>query len=226
MTKQDLVEKIIQDEWTMFASVNNVGGKADCQDDKQSFQIMRHAQMTVLPAHVLQSYADDIERAKAQGRNLMTEKYGYMMKYTFPSEFDRIKELLPPVTPEKDLMAVKIAKIFTECTMETYRKYPLLVSQGRPVETKDDMYSIVSSESYFNCELLTLSEDTLSLYLQFAEKERAAGHNIHERILKDTIAAYGFSSLEEAEENLRLAAEKRKAMGLDRIATELCTNCR
>ena len=226
MTREELIGEIFEEEWKMFTSVNNTGGRADCQDDLPVFRIMRHAQMSVLPEEVLLSYAEDISQAKAAGRNMMSEKYGYMMKYTFPGEYEAIKEMLPAVSQEKEAAASRIAAIFTEWTRETAAHYPFLAAQGRPVGTQDDMYSIVSSESYFRCELLTLGEKTLALYLEFAEREKTSGHNIQCRIMEDTMLSYGFSSLDEAENSVRAAREEREKLGLDRIATELCTNCR
>ena len=41
MDKETLVEKIVNLEWEAFDQVDNEGGRADCQDDFQTFSIMR-----------------------------------------------------------------------------------------------------------------------------------------------------------------------------------------
>lgn len=44
MNKDELIDAIVQIEWPMFAGVNNEGGKAACQMDLATFQIMRISQ--------------------------------------------------------------------------------------------------------------------------------------------------------------------------------------
>ena len=38
------IEEIIKIEWQMFQNVDNLGGRADCQDDFETFYIMRRSQ--------------------------------------------------------------------------------------------------------------------------------------------------------------------------------------
>ena len=82
MTKEELVEQIILKEWKMFDAVNNVGGRASCQDDYRTFHIMRGSQFSAWNEKTLQSYHNDLEKAGEDGRNLVSEKYGFMMEYT------------------------------------------------------------------------------------------------------------------------------------------------
>lgn len=38
-----VIEKIIELEWNQFQAVHNEGGRASCQDDRETFDIMRGA---------------------------------------------------------------------------------------------------------------------------------------------------------------------------------------
>ena len=38
--KDELINRIIDAEWAMFDEVDNIGGRAGCQDDGRTFYIM------------------------------------------------------------------------------------------------------------------------------------------------------------------------------------------
>ena len=40
---EELVQKIIEVEWNQFQMVKNEGGRAACQDDWNTFQLMRES---------------------------------------------------------------------------------------------------------------------------------------------------------------------------------------
>ena len=42
--RHGMIEEIIKTEWDMFQHVNNIGGRASCQDDWETFHIMRTSQ--------------------------------------------------------------------------------------------------------------------------------------------------------------------------------------
>lgn len=77
--KDTLINAVIEMEWQMFDRVNNQGGRADCQDDAWTFYVMRYSQFSAWPLQLISSYRQDVEDAAKQGRNLLTEKYAYMM---------------------------------------------------------------------------------------------------------------------------------------------------
>ena len=61
-------------EWELFDQVQNIGGRAVCQDNWSTFQIMRSSQLLPWPPELLSSYRDDLLEAKAAGRNPLSEK--------------------------------------------------------------------------------------------------------------------------------------------------------
>ena len=95
LDNEALIKEIVQTEWAMFDRVSNAGGRAGCQDDWETFDIMRRSQFVVWDRVSLESYRNDLQQAEKQGRNLLTEKYAYMMQDTCPEEYQKIEKELP-----------------------------------------------------------------------------------------------------------------------------------
>ena len=74
--KIELIDEIIAMEWWQFQAVENEGGRASCQDDLETFTIMRKSQFLAWDTDVIESYHRDISAAREACRNLITEKYG------------------------------------------------------------------------------------------------------------------------------------------------------
>ena len=91
-SRTQLVQDIIGIEWDMFSNVHNTGGKASCQNDREDFVIMRKSQFSTWSDETLASYLADLVKAQQDRRNLMSEKYGFMMESTFPDEFAGIAD--------------------------------------------------------------------------------------------------------------------------------------
>ena len=87
--KEDLAAKILEIEWKMFQNVPNIGGTALCQQDPETFEIMRFSQTMSGSEAFLESYLCDLKEAKKNERNLLTEKYARMMASTSPREYSR-----------------------------------------------------------------------------------------------------------------------------------------
>ena len=97
----ETIERIIQKEYVMLGKVNNRGGRAACQDHFAVFRTMRASQFLVWPDFILRSYLDDLKQAEAVGRNLVFEKYAWMMMYALPEEFKKVCHVLPVFSPER-----------------------------------------------------------------------------------------------------------------------------
>lgn len=194
--KDPLIAAIIEAEWQMFDKVQNEGGRAACQNDARTFAIMRYSQFAPLPQDVLESYRDDLEQAAQVGRNLLAEKYAYMMEYTDPATFDRtLRDHLPAVSAYKQALCARIANRLIRDEQQFATRYPALHAQGRPTEgaQADD----VSVHVYALGELKTYSERTLERYDAWlrAHPEENISINVH-RVM---VQLYGYDSLEAAE---------------------------
>ncbi len=59
MNKEDLVKRVVRDEWEAFDKVINEGGRADCQDNWNTFNIMRSSQYLTWNEDMLIRDAED-----------------------------------------------------------------------------------------------------------------------------------------------------------------------
>ena len=201
--KEDLIASIVALEWEMFQNVNNVGGRAACQDNFETFSVMRSSQATAWSEAALASYLEDLTDAQENGRNLLTEKYARMMEFTAPLEYARIQHQLPPVEQETMLLIEKIAEINLAWEEEISAKIPYIRRRGRPASSSDDAPHITSIETYLRGELATYSPRTLALYYQNVLEQKAANINGAQLVLAATMQRYGFNSLATANEAMR-----------------------
>jgi hypothetical protein len=196
---EKIVLDIVELEWEMFSDVNNMGGKASCQEDFMTFKIMRASQAEAWSVELLRSYYDDLLQAKSQNRNLMTEKYARMMESTFPEEYKRFVNLLPVVDKKTLDQIERIIEINLKWKIETADKYPNLTNRGRVIYTKEDSMNSTSFETYLRGELRTYSSNTIQLYYEMMLDYSKKGENIEEVYLENTVKKYGYESLEKAE---------------------------
>lgn len=199
--KEQLIFDIAQAEWDLFQLVQNTGGRASCQNDSDTFFKMRMSQWMVFSRETLESYMSDLQKAAKEGRNLIFEKYGYMMETTYPQEFEEIQKHLPAVSPEAEQMIDEIARVHVKWDKEVYAKYPHIRENGRVFQSSED--SVIngsSSESYLRGEYKTYSLNTLSLIYEQVMESDKKGENLLEQIVENEVKFYGYESLKDADE--------------------------
>lgn len=197
------VQHILEIEWEMFQNVNNLGGRAPCQNDKKTFEIMRISQYSSWTVEMIESYESDLVSAKQAGRNLVMEKYAYMMEYTDPAYFvANIASVLPKTDAETMDIIREIADYLVDCEKSLSASYPNLSKAGRPITCKEDSFDFTSVETYAIGELRTYSSSTLDLYLVHVRNCKVAGSNIALTVKNTMVSLYGYSSMEDAEMKL------------------------
>lgn len=195
-----IIDEIIALEWEMFHSVNNIGGRADCQDQLETFDIMRRCNLMTWPEELLCSYRADLYSAVDEGRNLMTEKYARMMEHTSPEEYESIKGFLPPVGEEAENLVEQAVSILMPWEEAMRDRYPFIAVRGRGLGESEDAGPKTSFETYLRSELKTYSVATLRLYAAHLEFLESAGENGSRKVYENMVHLYGYSGLEEANE--------------------------
>ena len=201
MTRDELIDEIIKLEWSMFTKTHNNGGRASCQDDWQTFEIMRRSQHMIWAMDTLDSYRKDLQTAKELGANLVTFKYAYMMRVTFPDEYEKLKDSLPAVSPEKKELVEEICAYHAKWSAEKAKKYPLISSMGRPLTANGGQWAAI--DNYLYSELLTYSEPTLALCLRDTKAAESRGENLSIKIVENTAKMYGYKDLDSLEASLK-----------------------
>lgn len=202
-SKKDLVEKIVLTEWNQFQKVQNEGGRASCQDDFATFQIMRKSQFYPWDEAVLESYLGDLQEGDALGWNLITEKYARMMQHTAPQLYRRFENQLPPLPPQRVMLQEQLISIMMDWTAEIQEQYPNLAKTGRSRSSFEDSEWNTSSETYLRGELSTYSDATLKLYGQMILSFLRRKENPVKETLAFMVRFYGYPSLGAADEACR-----------------------
>ena len=195
--KKLLIENIIALEWEAFDKVDNEGGRADCQDDYETFYIMRKSQYLTWNIPLLQSFLKDLKAAKEAGWNMISEKYARMMESTCKEEYDKLKDRLPFVSEEKKAVAEQIVAIQVGFMEEFAKEFPKVAGNARVIHTSEDTFFRTSYETYLRGELLTYSDDTLKLYGQFIVSLARKKKNLAKMIMENTAHMYGYKDLSE-----------------------------
>lgn len=198
-----IIDEIIDAEWRFFDKVDNEGGRAGCQDDFETFQIMRKSQFLTWDEPTLQAYAADLRKAEEVGRNLIQEKYARMMASTAPAQYATFAHLLPQLAEEQLESIEAIIDIQVAWREKFAQNYPHMSGQARLIRTAEDTPYQTSFETYLRGELGTYSPRTLMAYRNMIEGYRLRGDNITLRTMDETAKLYGYKDLEDAESRLR-----------------------
>ena len=200
----EIIEKIVALEWQQFDRVKNEGGRADCQDDFQTFSIMRKSQYLTWTEELLQSFYQDLVDAEQKGWNMIMEKYARMMKSTNPEKYLKFEKELPVITEERNMIQEEVIKFQVTWMEEFAEKYPKMASNARSIRTNEDTVFNTSYETYLRGEISTYSENTFVLYIGFIVSLLDQNRNLAMEIMGNTANLYGYDSLEAAEEKIGL----------------------
>jgi hypothetical protein len=179
---KNVIEKIIELELEMFLTVPT-DGRYSCQEDPGGFRLHRRAQFSIWSEDTLQSYLDDLNRAKKKAINLMTIKYA-RMDNLLPAE-----NLNPQID---DIVAIQL-----RWQREMARRYPHLMAGARHLAEADGSQG-TSFETYLRAELETYSDATLALLHRDVITYAKAGTNGSEKIYAYLVRELGYDSLETA----------------------------
>ena len=193
------VEDIVAEEWRQFQQVHNEGGRASCQDNWEEFRRQRSSQFLAWPEKLRTSYHQDLLEAAIAGRNLLTEKYAWMMRETAPERFAAMEQLLPAVSEEKKQLVEQLVACHVAWAEEFAARFPLYAGTGRALRAQDAWPGQTAIETYVRGELTSYSERTLQLYADFAARCQAEGKNLTKEIRDNIARSLGLTGSEEAE---------------------------
>ena len=187
-----MIEEIIHLEWDFFGHVHNIGGRASCQDDFETFYIQRTAQYQVFYQDVLESYLNDLKVYKEIGRNPIEEKYVRMMESNDPMNYMKIKDYLIELDEDQKRLIEMIVSIEITMREEVNKQYPHITSLARDTYSSSDRLDNTSFETYLRGELSTYSPHTLYLYGKMILDMVRKNENMILRILENTAKAYDY----------------------------------
>ena len=182
--KSQMIDEILEIELVMFLSVR-ARQKASCQEQPDTFRMMRKAQFSAWSGKTLACYLDDLRTAQNDGTNLMTHKYA-RMDNTIP----RLNE---------DPLIEKIVRAQYAWQQTLMEKYPYLMHRARPLKSSEDTYHQTSFETYLTSELETYSHKTLESLYEDIEKKQQEGKNLTKEVYEYILKELGHESLAAAD---------------------------
>ncbi len=199
MDREIIIQVIVKAEWNQFQKVQNEGGRASCQDDWETFEIMRKSQFQIWPDALLESYMEDLRRADERGWNLVLEKYMRMMASTAPRQYREFEPILPVRSAKRLAKTEEVVAVGVRWAEAFARQYPDLGAASRVIHTSEDGPWDTSYETYLRGELLTYSDETFRLYCGMVEEYCEAGRSMTTETMELLVKMYGYESLEAAE---------------------------
>ena len=170
--RKELLDNIVEFEFEMFERVRT-SEPSLFKEQPENFRAMRGMTHSVLSTKTLQSYLEDLQKAKAEGRNLLTEKYA------------RMDNRIPPL--KTNPIIDDIVEIEARWMDELSRKYPHTVKRGPGFKI------------YLSCELETYSDETLKLYFDDVSRAAKEGRNLNEERYTQMTKQMGYGSIDELE---------------------------
>lgn len=171
-----VIDKIANYEWDMLLATRSNQKHLECKNNKYMFLLMRRSQWNVYPLDIQASYLRDIHKALGERRNLMIEKYGYMMEDTAPAAYEQIKNELPAKTPNKIALVTELLTYHKAWYEEAKTIVPKTVTLGRSVSA--DGTNDTPIDTYLKGEFFTYSEDTLQRLVAYAKAMNQIGTNL------------------------------------------------
>ena len=193
----ETIKQIIDMEWEMFHNVNG-DDRVGCQNEKETFILMRNAQFSAWKEDIQASYLEDLKQAVADNRSLVKEKYIRMMEHTDPAGYEKFKSVLPVDSEEKKTLVNNIWDLMLAQTEKIRVKYPVLALGGRPLHASEEN-GWASVETYQKGELFTYSEKTLNLLLSYIKELEVEGIDLAYRIQENSVLCLGYKTMDEAE---------------------------
>jgi hypothetical protein len=172
--REELLKEIVDIELRMFLSVQT-DIPSECQEQPETFKLMRKGSFQVLSTDTLESYLNDVQEALEEGRNLVELKYA------------RIDNLLSCLNTNP--IIDKIVEIESRWMKELAERYPLTF-KGR---------AEYAAEIYLRSELETYSNNTLELYFKDTSEAAEAGRNLTEERYTFVFQQTGYESIEDVE---------------------------
>ena len=178
--REDLLKEIVDIELRMFLAVESSIPSA-CQEQPETFKLMRSASFHVLSNETLESYLQDLNEAMEDDRNLMSLKYA------------RIDDLVPCLNTNP--VIDKIVEVEARWLEELAKRYPL-VFKGQ---------FDYAAGSYLRSELETYSDRTLDLYFKDVSRALGKGKNLTEKRYTFIFQNAGYDSIDDVEAERRTA---------------------
>lgn len=194
-----IIEEIVREEWRQFQLINSQGGRASCQDDWAQFSIMRSSQFLTWPEPLLSSYARDLQEASLAGRNLIFNKYAYMMARTDPAGYERVKHVLPEISQERKDYLEQAVQIHVRWAEDFARMFPKFAARGRVIHQEDERCGLTSIETYQRGELYSYGPRTQLLYCEFVFRCEREGKNLTYLVRDQMAKMYHYESVEDME---------------------------
>jgi len=179
---EELLRDIVSIELRMFLTVQTAD-PATCQEQPETFKLMRRAGFHVLSAETLEAYLQDLQDALDEDRNLVTLKYA------------RIDELIPCLNNNPAIG--KIVEIEEHWFKELEQKYPLTFRSRAEF----------AAGTYLRSELETYSDRTLEFYLRDLTRAIDEGRNLTAERYTYLFKQLGYNSIDDMEHERKKAKQ-------------------